>query len=730
MVLVICVASRCGLLVRQAGKLFPDAPAAVAQRGGIMGSRQKKAETIGTQTGSAAVATPDGSAVPQETAAKPPSRRRKKTDVAERGSPVEEAADQPLPDNVPQPRLRKLKIKNLRCIGPNPVEIDLDRIVVLVGPNNAGKSTILFAYELMMHVGSNLGKLKETDFPNGRVDEENLPEIEIETVVHVLDAPGAQWIKVEDNGDHVVRERCTWIAPNANPKREGYDVTQSAWVSSVPWGAAGVAKSARPKPHRINAFDPPEEQAESVAKILLEVVLEQLKTAQAASQGTADGADVNISEYATLLASLAKLQKSVIVKARSQIEAAEKQLSSFVSEVFQGHEVKFDAREEDDLGKALSFFKAGAQLTMGATGEHFSPADRQGSGARRMLMWAALRYIAERKTDKADEASNRPHLLLLDEPELCLHPSAIRQACRVLYELSAQSNWQVMITTHSPIFIDLTQDNTTIVRVSRTESGAIQGTTIFRSDNHKLGPTERRELKLLNLCDPTVNEFFFGGRTIVVEGDTEYTAFKHVISESGRYRDVHIVRARGKVMVTLLAQILNHFKSDYAVLHDSDSPTVKVGGDEQANSAWKQNVHIRAQIKSARGMVRHAAIVPNFEAALFGHEVGSGKPYNALVKIREDRAVFDKVETLLKWLLGDPVGLPDWCVEFDDLATLNTHWHAWHVMSASFNGSAVSQVRQDEGGGKSSALVSCSKGQMGLFESLQAASAGSSASIK
>jgi predicted ATP-dependent endonuclease of OLD family len=47
-------------------------------------------------------------------------------------------------------------------------------------------------------------------------------------------------------------------------------------------------------------------------------------------------------------------------------------------------------------------------------------------------MWAALKYAAEKK---ADDGGTRPNLLLLDEPELCLHPDAIREACSVLYNL-------------------------------------------------------------------------------------------------------------------------------------------------------------------------------------------------------------------------------------------------------------------------------------------------------
>lgn len=40
---------------------------------------------------------------------------------------------------IQRPRLHKLIIKNFRAIGNKPVEIDLDEIVVLVGPIMLGK---------------------------------------------------------------------------------------------------------------------------------------------------------------------------------------------------------------------------------------------------------------------------------------------------------------------------------------------------------------------------------------------------------------------------------------------------------------------------------------------------------------------------------------------------------------------------------------------------------------
>ena len=61
------------------------------------------------------------------------------------------------------------------------------------------------------------------------------------------------------------------------------------------------------------------------------------------------------------------------------------------------------------------------------------------------------------------------YMLLIDEPEIALHPNAVRAARKHLYELAEEDGWQVMLSTHSPAFIDPLSDHTTIVRLSRTD---------------------------------------------------------------------------------------------------------------------------------------------------------------------------------------------------------------------------------------------------------------------
>jgi putative ATP-dependent endonuclease of OLD family len=188
---------------------------------------------------------------------------------------VEEVSLVSVNPDVKKPRLIKLIITNYRCIGSEPVEIDLNDIVVLVGANNVGKSSILKAYELAMSQGSAKADLRLEDFPNNIIDPNNLPEVEIHTIVYD-NSPGEKWIETLDNGEYLVKER--WIWPSeGKPKREGWDVEKQAWSESVPWGAPNVANSRRPEPHRVDAFASPEEQAKEIKSLLTQALTERIK---------------------------------------------------------------------------------------------------------------------------------------------------------------------------------------------------------------------------------------------------------------------------------------------------------------------------------------------------------------------------------------------------------------------------------------------------------------------
>ncbi|MDQ5987800.1 MAG: hypothetical protein CSYNP_03546 [Syntrophus sp. SKADARSKE-3] len=570
----------------------------------------------------------------------------------------------------PRPRLVKLIIKNFRCIGTNPVTIDLDDIVVLVGPNNAGKSSVLKAYEVIMSEGSTAGQLSIDDFPSGKIDPNVLPEIELHTIVYD-NSPGPEWMAKTDQGEMLVKESWRWFAPGP-PVRRGFNILENRWATDedkekVPWGAASIANSRRPQAHRVDAFASPDEQAGEIIKLLMTAIKDRIKTHQDDSKANKE------SDFAKLLGGIAALQKKIVSESEEQIATVQSDLSNYIGRIFPGHCVVFDAKPEDDLDKAINLFKANPQLLIGPEGGYLSTVARQGSGARRTLLWTAIRLLEEKGKKKAD-SSQRPHVLLLDEPEICLHPSAVREACELLYELpSSTGNWQVMVTTHSPCFVDFSRDHTSIVRVERRDDGQITGTTIFRPDEAKFDGTDRECLKLLNICDPYVAEFFFGGRTIIVEGDTEYTALKQVVAASPKkYDGVHIVRARGKATIVSLCKVLNQFGAPYAVLHDSDRPSYLKDGKEYANPAWAHNESIKVEMAKASRTTRIVASVPNFESAYLGKEVTTDKPYNVLCNIANSAAVMLVVTELLDALLDFTIPVPAGALEWADIDDLKT----------------------------------------------------------
>jgi putative ATP-dependent endonuclease of OLD family len=523
-----------------------------------------------------------------------------------------------------------------------------------------------------MEHGSKKGDLSINDFPNGHINPEKLPTIELETVVFEKTAPGEMWIRTDPvTGEMFVRERWTWKAPG-QPEKVGWDVEQNRWHDSKgPWGTPQVAQVYRPRPHRITAFHSPSDQANEVTNLLKEALKKRVKEI---SKAKADDSTQNPSEYEKLLESIKTLQKTIATDAANAVESVKTELEKTMSHVFPGFVVTFDARPEDDLEKTITFFKADPLLKIGPKDGHLTTLDLQGSGTSRTLMWAALRILADLGDGKTESQSARPNLLLIDEPELCLHPDAIREACKVLYDLPRSKNWQVMITTHSPVFIDLSRDNTSIVRVERVE-GSVHGTTIFRPNKARLDEDDRKELKLLNICDPYVAEFFFGGKTILVEGDTEYTAFKHVMSQDpSKYKNLHIVRARGKSCLVSLCKILNQFGKDYVVLHDSDNETIigKKTKRRRANPAWSENEKIKEVVSDSRstGASRVIASVPNFEEAFFFEKTDGDKPYSALARLKQDDTAFTRIGQLLDALSDSANPLPDGAVEWSDLDEL------------------------------------------------------------
>ena len=316
-----------------------------------------------------------------------------------------------------------------------------------------------------------------------------------------------------------------------------------------------------------------------------------------------------------------------------------------------------------------------------------APLDKQGSGARRTLLWSALKIVSERKPpdtkkakkgEKSEETElspvpTRPHVLLLDEPEMCLHPAAIRDACRVLYDSAAQqSGWQVMGNGLILPRLSILHATTPLLFASSGEFRVKSlGATVFRPEKVNLTFDDKELLKLLNRWDPHVAEFFFSDRNSNCRRGHKFSAFREIIEgDNEKYNGVHIIRARGKYIIPIIVKILNHFGSPircFCMILTRLSRRLK-----QSIPAWSANERILHAVALApdASKVRLAASVVDFENAMFGETATSDKPYRTVMKIRTEKFAKWQVSTLLDYLLFTTEDPPAGVIAWSNIAEL------------------------------------------------------------
>lgn len=260
----------------------------------------------------------------------------------------------------------------------------------------------------------------------------------------------------------------------------------------------------------------------------------------------------------------------------------------------------------------------------------------QGHGLQRTLVMTLLQLLAEvQATQNApdENAFVRNTILLVEEPELYLHPQMERLMRDVLYRLASQPGMQVACCTHSPVFLDIAGKYKSIVRLIK---GA-NGDTVSRQVTQDLFPTqgdraEREKLQMVARFHPTVNELFFANQVVLFEEFSAIAAFEHAANVSGLFqrhrrvrREVSLVDCSGKNNITAFQRVLNAFGIPYRVLHDHDA---------QNPAAFAENARIAAAMPA--GAANHVhAVGPNDLEGLLGYVVSKGvsKPYAAVKQI-------------------------------------------------------------------------------------------------
>jgi predicted ATP-dependent endonuclease of OLD family len=385
-------------------------------------------------------------------------------------------------------KLSALLISNFKGI-KDEIKILIDNIVVLVGPNNSCKSTILDAYEAYVSMGSSLS----LDHFYGR--DANIPVIITGIFNDVTQDDiailGQEWhLKDDPEFGECAKFQIRWESPDENGVKYSFSNKTNDWKKGGAGGWNTLLQSRLPTPIRLNPND---------GYDVLEKVVKDLASKNAAQKLKDDK-----SKVASIVSEIEKLAKEVDVELSESIGQLNSKIELELKKLFQGATVSF----ETGVGKfkAEDAIKDGSKFFI-KTSTHPSSLEHQGTGLKRAFLWSAINALCSEgmyKKGTKTIQNETPKVLLIDEPEINLHPSIIKAARKAIYALADLDGWQVICTTHSPIFIDLTQDHTTLIKVSNTQ----QGVFYFQTDRAHFDNDERDNLKMLNRCCPTVNEFF------------------------------------------------------------------------------------------------------------------------------------------------------------------------------------------------------------------------------
>jgi predicted ATPase len=533
-------------------------------------------------------------------------------------------------------RIKSVRIQNLRSFKDETIEFD--RYTAFVGPNGSGKSTVLCALNIFFREteGSplNLQVLEEEDFHGGATSE---PITVTVTFCDLSDEAQKDFAHYYRQGELVVSAEA-WFDPDTKRatvlqygQRKGIpDLARFFLADKQKAGIEDLRKiyeelrAARPdlpaattKPRMTDALrvyeeTRPEETellpsndefygyskgANRLARHVQWVFVPAVKdasTEQAEAKDTALGKLLARTVRARI--KFDEQVRAIRTDAQSKYEEMLEEQQAALNEISATLKARLaewahpDAHVElkwhQDPEKSVRIDEPFAQIVAGE-GPFSGSLARLGHGFQRAYLLALLQELSR------TGGETEPTLLLaVEEPELYQHPPQCRHMSKVLQDL-ADGNSQVMITTHSPLFVP--GDNFASVRLVRKEPVKSESSTSFVSMDRLMQvlaevrdqdpPKVPRGVlaKIYQALQPALSEIFFTPHLVLVEGPEDVAYILTYMNLLGKADDVrrvgcHFVPADGKSSLLIPLAIVKELGVPVFVVFDADAHTSEERG--------------------------------------------------------------------------------------------------------------------------------------------------------
>jgi hypothetical protein len=229
--------------------------------------------------------------------------------------------------------------------------------------------------------------------------------------------------------------------------------------------------------------------------------------------------------------------------------------------------------------------------------------DYYGSGFQRHFIYSLIQlgsqYVGKKAAKKTKDFAPALTLILFEEPEAFLHPPQQEILARSLMAMANKDNWQVVCTTHSSHFVSRNADSIpAIVRVMRT-GGNVEAFQIRDADWSAIVSANKaieaivakypKMQKKLHADDvrpemEAVKHFlwlnsdrsgiFFANHALLVEGPTEVALINKLVDDGkikGADCGLQVLDCLGKYNIHRFMNLLGHLGVAHSVIHDDDN---------------------------------------------------------------------------------------------------------------------------------------------------------------
>jgi putative ATP-dependent endonuclease of the OLD family len=209
--------------------------------------------------------------------------------------------------------------------------------------------------------------------------------------------------------------------------------------------------------------------------------------------------------------------------------------------------------------------------------------------------------------------------VLIEEPEMYLHPQAQRYFYRLLTDLADANACQVVCSTHSPVFADVSRFES--VRLVRRAPGASTKITAITDSADLSWLAERRDAQKLLTVTAARSEAFFAQRVLLVEGPADMLAVRMLAERLHHDLDAQdraVIECGGKRGVAFVGRICKALKIPVLALYDHDIQA-PAEGEELTPKQLAENAQQHAantEIASVFPAEGRFVIAPSLEGVL------------------------------------------------------------------------------------------------------------------